>query len=107
MVNRSVFQDTCLVDNKQATQCDAGILNKNIIVGCDLLVEIGKQWKVYTLNAAVFAFDLRPRRMGEFGIDRRADDLRLAFSKIFDAVRKRKNFRRTDEGEIQGIKKQN
>src|SRR5215813_1794769 len=86
VINSSVFQHSSLIDNKQPSQGNAGILDKNVIVGCDLLVQVGKQRKTYSLDAAVFAIDLRPRRMSEFRIDRGADDLRLTFFKIFDPI---------------------
>ncbi|KAH0533538.1 hypothetical protein FGG08_007682, partial [Glutinoglossum americanum] len=94
------------VDQEQAAQRDAGVLDQYAVITGDRLVEVGHERVAQVAQTAVLARGVAPGEVGELAVDRHADDFRAEGVEILDAIAEGDDFGRADEGEVEGVEEQ-
>jgi hypothetical protein len=105
-VDDRVAQDAFGVDDEEAAQRDALVLDEHAVVARDALRHVGRERVLEALDAALVARRLEPGAVREGRVGRDADDFRADALEVLVAVAERGQLRRADEGEVERVEEQ-
>ena len=129
IVNNRRAQNTLAVNDEQTTKCDSRIrtilninelyalllrayksscsyLNEDIVVLCNLVRDVCKQWEVASSKTTLLALSLNPLQMRELGIDTGPNQLCTNLLEFGCSIAERDDFSRADEGPVQRIEEE-
>jgi hypothetical protein len=105
VIDDLVSDNACFVDEEQAAEGDC-IVEQNIVIPGDLLFDVSDKGVVYSADATFGARDVSPSEVGEFAVDRNADDFDAQVIEFFDSVGESDNFGWANEGKVQRVEEQ-
>ncbi|MNL03786.1 hypothetical protein D3C87_1243340 [compost metagenome] len=101
-----MLDDAVLVDQEEAAEGDAVVLEQDAVVTGDLLGEVGDEGVGEALDAALFALGVGPGEVREVRVGRDADHFGIPLAELFDGVREREDLGGANEGEVEGVEEQ-
>merc|ERR1719473_575251 len=102
VVDGAVLDDALLVNDEEAAERDA-LVAEHLELLADLLLEIGDERVPKIAKAALLAVRLHPREVRELAVHRNAGHLAAKFGELVVAIRERRDLRRADEREVEGV----
>src|SRR3989338_5143519 len=106
VIDNLMADNPFFVDQEEPAIGNTDPFNKDVIVGSDGFAEIGDQGIGDSLDTALFFGGVDPCQMRKVRIHRTADDLDAPFFKLGEILLEGMELRRTDEGKIKRIEKE-
>lgn len=107
VVDGDLAQDALGVDDEQATQRDALILNQDTVVARDLEVLVGNQRQLQVLaQATLLAGALTPRKVGEVAVGGDAQHGGVELLELGEGIVEGEDLRGADKGEVHGVEQE-
>lgn len=103
IINGVLAQDAIGVNDEGAAQRDALLVQQHIVVGRDLLGQIGEERVLQLAHSAVLAVDIAPGEMAEVGVHGNAQNLGVNVMELLDPLAKCNNFSGANECAANGI----
>ena len=106
VVDHLMADDAVAVDQEGAAEGDAGGVEFDVVGATDFVLDVGDERIADLPDAALVHGRVLPRQMGEFRVDRHADDLDVARLEFGQAMVEGDQFGRTDEGEVERVEEE-
>jgi len=103
VIDGVLAQDAIGIDDEGASQGDAFLVQQHIVVGGDLLGQVGEEWVVQLAHSAILAVHIAPGQMAEMGVYGHAQNLGIDVLELLDPLAKCNDFRGTNECAAKGI----
>lgn len=105
IVDHLMADNAFLVNQEQSAKGNAAT-EQNVIALGNALVQVCDQWVANLADAAFFARRVPPGEMREVAVDRNANHLHAEGFEFGNAIRKRDDFGRANEGEVERVEKE-
>jgi len=106
IVDGDLTQGALGVDDEQAAESDAFLLDENTVVAADLMVGVSEHGDLHLAKTALLAGLLNPGEVGELGVGGAGEELRADLGELVRSVGEGDDLSRADKCEVERIEEE-